>query len=123
MLAQEHVRTAWEFLNHADRLFAEGDRLQGSEKLWGAASHALTVLAMKRGWKDLSHRDMRNAVDRLVEEYNDRGILAEYFAAETFHRNFYHGFLSEHEIEKERPLVHAFVDRVLGLAEAAGKGG
>ena len=34
MLAQEHVRTAREFLDHADRLFAEGDRLQGSEKLW-----------------------------------------------------------------------------------------
>ena len=61
---------------------------------------------------------MRNAVDRLVEEYGDGGILAEYLAAETFHRNFYHGFLAEHEMEKERPPVHAFVERILALAEA-----
>ena len=48
MLTQELAETAQDFLKAADREFAEGDALQGSEKLWGAASHAVMTLAKQR---------------------------------------------------------------------------
>ena len=35
MQTQEHAQTAIDFLEAADREFASGDVLQGSEKLWG----------------------------------------------------------------------------------------
>ena len=44
---EEHVQTAQDFLVKSDNYFADGDVLQGSEKLWGAAAHALTAVAQQ----------------------------------------------------------------------------
>lgn len=41
MLVDEHVETARIFLDESDVLFDEGDVLQGSEKVWCAAAHAM----------------------------------------------------------------------------------
>ena len=117
MQVREHREVAQEFLESADRYFAAGDKLQGSEKLWGAASHALIVIISERGWSGTRHRDMKNAAERLAAEYGDRGISEGYLAAEKFHRNFYHGFLEDYEIELDGPKVHDFVARILALAE------
>ena len=38
MLTHEHAQTALEFLEKADQHFADGDQIQASEKLWGAAA-------------------------------------------------------------------------------------
>ena len=48
MECEEHRRTAREFLAASDQEFAAGDHLQASEKLWGAASHAVMAAAMLR---------------------------------------------------------------------------
>ena len=55
----------------ADQEFAAGDVLQGSEKLWGAASHAIMAVAQERGWQFGSHRAMKDAARRLAKEYGD----------------------------------------------------
>ena len=47
---REHAQTAREFLEASDREFAAGDILQGSERLWGAFSHAMTAISQDRGW-------------------------------------------------------------------------
>ena len=47
MLVHQHIQTAQDFLEAADREFEAGDILQGSEKMWGAASHA--VMAVSHG--------------------------------------------------------------------------
>ena len=123
MLIQDHIQTAYDFLDHAGRFLAEGDRLQCSEKLWGAAAHALTVVITERGWRDSSHRDLRNAAERLTEEYNDLNIRAGFLAAQDFHWNFYHGFMDFPDIEFNLPLVRDFVDRILAFTEAGKDGG
>ena len=48
---QKHVRIARHFLDAADKLFDEGDYVQTSEKLWGATSHALKLLCIRRRWR------------------------------------------------------------------------
>jgi hypothetical protein len=45
VLIQDHAVTAEDFLAASDREFAAGDVLQASEKLWGAAAHAITAVA------------------------------------------------------------------------------
>ena len=112
MEVQGHIATANEFLEAADREFAAGDQLQGSEKLWGAAAHALLSVAMERGWPGHNHQAMRTAVQRLVDEYNDPGILAGFLSAEKFHRNFYHYFMEEFEYPVDRQVVRDFVARL-----------
>ena len=74
MLTQNHAETAEEFLVASDREFDGGDYLQASEKLWGAATHAVMAVAQRREWPHRSHRSLKNAVGRLTAETGDDGI-------------------------------------------------
>ena len=120
--SQEHGQTARDFLVASDREFAAGDDLQGSEKLYGAATHVVSALAQQRGWQYRSHRAMKNAVSQLADEYDDPLVLAGFLAAERFHIHFFHQDLEDYEIELNRPVVHRFINRMLALlgGEAAG---
>ena len=118
MLVREHAETAREFLVASDAEFAAGDIVQGSEKLWGAAAHAVMALAQQREWHYRSHRALKNAVIRLAREQGDPTIETQFLAAEKFHRNFYHGDMEDDERDDDRPLVHDFVHRVLALLDS-----
>ena len=83
----------------------------------------LTVVITERGWRDSSHRDLRNAAERLTEECGYLNIRAGFLAAQNFHWNFYHGFMDFYDIEFDLPLVRDFVNRILALAEAGKNGG
>ena len=106
---------AREFLTASDEEFARGHVLQGAEKLWGTAAHTVMSVAQERGWDCGSHRSLKNAVMRLAEEYDDPLIQSNFLAAEKFHRHFYHDSMEDWERDSDRPLVHDFVERVLGL--------
>lgn len=117
MLTKDHARTAREFLDDADREFEVGDLVQGSEKLWGAAAHAVMAVALLRGWDHRSHRSLKNAVIRLSREHDDPLIEAYFAVAEKFHRNFYHDDMEDYERDADRPMVERFVTRMLALAD------
>ena len=116
MLTQEHAGTARAFLEEADSEFAEGDTLQASEKMWGAASHAIMAVAMQRGQDCGSHRKMVNFAYQIAEELNDGDLRAGIPAAQLLHSNFYHGSLEPDEVENPARLVRRFVERMLALA-------
>ena len=116
MLTDEHTQTAQEFLIAAEREFAVGDELQGSEKLWGAASHVIMAVAQRRGMSYGSHRAMINTARRIAEELDDGDLRAGIVAAQLFHSNFYHGHLEPPDIEPNAELVRRFVSRMLPLA-------
>ena len=120
MLAQEHAQTALDFLEKADQYFAEGDQIQASEKLWGAAAHAILSVSMERGWPGSSHRAMKEAAERLADEYSDPLISAEFSTARQYHRDFYHLFLEDYEWLADRPKIRDFVTRVLALRNGDG---
>ena len=122
MLIADHVATAHDFLDAAAREFDAGDVLQGSEKLWGAASHAVMAAAQQRGWPMGSHRQMKIAADRLAAEYDDQSISAGFALAEKFHANFYHGFMEDWEIRPDRDIVHGFVTRLTNGSRAPQQG-
>ena len=76
-------------------------------------NEALTAIAAQRGWKRGTHRDIKQASQRLAEEYNDPFLVGGFATAEKFHRNFLHGEMEDYEIEVDRPVVYEFVTRVL----------
>ena len=115
MLTDDHAAKALEFLAQSDAEFAEGDRLQASEKLWGAATHAIMAAAQQRGWRHGSHRALKEAAEQLSDDHNDPLIEYGFLAAEKFHRNFYHDNMEDFELDSDRPKVHDFVRRVLAL--------
>ncbi len=115
MTEQEYAQCARRFLVDSDREFAAGERQQASEKLYGAANEALTAIAVQRGWKHRTHRDMKNASQRLSEECGDPFLVGGFAIAEKFHKNFFHDEMEDYEIEIDRPAVHEYVNRVLAL--------
>ena len=115
MLTGEHLQTAQDFLAASDSEFAAGDVLQGSEKLWGAAAHAVMAVAQQRGWRFGDHRALQAAANRLSDELREPRLSEQFSVAQKFHANFYHDFMQDYEIERDRPSVHLFVHRVLSL--------
>lgn len=109
------VEQAVSFLAQADREFDAGDRRQGSEKLYGAATQAVIAAAKQRGWQYRSHRATKNATIRLADEYDDPFLSAGFIAAEKFHKNFFHDEMEEYEIVADRPVVRRFVNRLVDL--------
>ena len=118
MTTQQHAQTARDFLAASDREFAAGDHLQGSEKLYGAATQAIIAICQQRGWKYNSHRSMKWAVNELAKEVGEPYISGGYIAAENFHRNFFHDHMEDYERESDRPTVHLFVNRMLEVLDS-----
>ena len=118
MTPLEHAKTARDFLVASDREFAAGDHLQGSEKLYGAATQAIIAICQQRGWKYNSHRSMKWAVDALAKEIEEPYISGGFVAAENFHRNFFHDHMEDYEREADRPTVHLFVNRMLTVLDS-----
>ncbi len=117
MIAEEYIETARKFIEESDSYFAKGDVLQGSEKTWGAAAHIVMAAAQRRGWDFGTHRALKVAVRRLVEERDDQFLDVGFLAAEKFHANFYHKFMEDFEYEEDRPKVRLFVQKVDALIE------
>ena len=117
MTAEQHAQTARDFLAASDREFAAGDHLQGSEKLYGAATQAVIAICQQRGWRYKSHRAMQQAVTNLSQEYGDLFITAGFATSERFHENFFHDNMEDYTVEANRPAVHQFVDRMLALLD------
>ena len=116
MNASEHAQLAVAWLAVSDEEFAEGRRMQASEKLWGAVAHALTAVAMERGWHYGTHRDFITTAERLIAEVGGDEYMTEGFdEARRFHSNFYQGHLTDIKIAGTRPLVHSFAYFVLNF--------
>ena len=121
MLVEEHARTAIEFLAVSDTEFAAGDMMQGSEKIWGAASHAVMAVAQQRAWPFRNHSALRIAAKRLSNEYGDDFLLAGFTTAEKFHANFYHDFMEPgDDFDTSIEVVRRFVHRTLTVMDGGG---
>ena len=117
MIKDEHVQTAQDFLAKSDNYFAEGDVLQGSEKLWGAAAHALSAVAQQRGWKFGNRYALRQVALQLADELEDERISLGLGVAEKFHANYYHDFMEDSELDVNRPMAKRFIARMLALVD------
>ena len=116
MLATEHIQTARQFLEDADREYEAGDMLQASEKLWGAASHTVIAEMHRREMTASGHRAMVLAVQHIADELKDPALSDMFAGARALHANFYHGFMEDYEFEIDREKVHRFVERMMILA-------
>ena len=97
-----------------------GDRLQATEKVWGAFAQMMKAHGQQRGWLNLgSHRTVGHIARHLAAEYDDRAIVDAYIAADNGHRNFYDNEMSGPEIEGSITVVaNVLVDLAKSLGEA-----
>ena len=70
-------------------MIREGDRLQASEKIWGAVAHKIRGIARKRGWSWTRHNGYERVVAYLRQNGGDLDLLNKFHGIERFHANFY----------------------------------
>ncbi len=78
-------------MRHAFEQLEKGDRIQASEKAWGAVAHKIKVIAGEReGLIYDEHAHAKVIIHRLSDESPVGGHLwANYAVAEGLHSNFY----------------------------------
>ena len=115
-----HNATARDFVARARLYLAGDDLLQASEKGWGAAAQAVKAVAEARGWPHNGHRQLFQAIDRLVRETGDEDIRSAFNDAGALHTNFYEGWLSRESVEADLARVAELVEKLEALpAEGA----
>ena len=77
------------FIEKADEYLLAGDRVQASEKGWGAVAEAIKSIAEQRGWNHHGHRLLNDVAFQLSVEWNRRDLKVLYDAIEKLHINFY----------------------------------
>jgi hypothetical protein len=122
--AEEHLEIAITLLAQAEREFLAGDIIQGSEKLWGAASHAMLAAAKQRGWVTGSHRATVDACRRLAQERGEPLLEGGFAIAERFHMCFYdparfYPVTADGDPQNSHEMVAQFVHLVLDIVRAS----
>ena len=98
---EDRVQISRRLILQAPEELERGDRLQATEKIWGALAQLLKAHGQQRGWLNLgSHRTVGHIAQHMDIEYDD-GFpwLRAYVAADNGHRNFYDNEMSPPEIE------------------------
>lgn len=99
-------------LRDAQRELDAGDLIQSSEKVWGAAAHAVKSVAEKWGWYHQGHYRL-DAVVRFVSYEMDKGeLLSLYLHPTTMHFNYYEHDLEFDDVQTALNATVSFVDEI-----------
>ena len=124
---EDHRQTARDFLTASDREFLDGDHLQASEKLWGAATHAVMAAAVERNWR-LPPMGSWPDVLAMVEEAGFTRIEEQDLSAEALPSadRIRQGFLSvsflNPQLRETNPAFQEFMDASVAYAEGLSEG-
>ncbi len=119
---EPHAVHAMRLLQHAEEQLAEGDRLQASEKAWGAVAHQLKVIATRRGRKYTRHHQLGGFIKELANETEDPILVQDLFGvAEGLHENFYADVMDLEALGYKLGRVRALLD-ILNRPQFVGNG-
>ena len=107
--AEDYAAISRRFVEHAKDDLRRGNRLQASEKVWGAANYALKAVALERGWRHGGQRNVFAIAKQLQDEFNRPELNDRLFVARAIHWNFYDNDLEEPEIQTGIDSVEKYV--------------
>ena len=106
-----HAQMSRRFLEHAGVYLDQGDRIQASEKVWGATAHALKAIGEQRGWIHGNHSNIYDIGGHLGREFNREARFLDYLSqAQAMHNNFYENIRDIPAIQRALSAVSEFVD-------------
>ncbi|MDE2962176.1 MAG: hypothetical protein OXU28_19280 [Chloroflexota bacterium] len=105
-----HRERSRHFLALVDDELARGELEEASNKVWGAAAHAIKAVAERRGWEHHAHALIESTVLRLVrEEGAPSHIEGQYYIASHYHQRFYGGPPDADSIRYGKSVVAEFI--------------
>ena len=111
-----HRERSRHFLAIVDDELARGELEEASNKVWGAAAHAIKAVAERRGWEHHAHALLEETVDRLVQEEGaPMDIWIQYLTASAYHQRFYGGPPPAGAIRAGKDLIAQFIDTLESL--------
>ena len=108
--ADDYAAFSRRFVRQAQEEFDKGDRLQASEKAWGAAAHAVKAVATSRGWNHNSHRLLFDVVDQMARDLEAPALRSLFQVANSLHQNFYENWQPDGSVQDGINQVKQFVD-------------
>ena len=118
----KHRARADGLLEHADAILQKdrltaADRLQVSEKIWGAVTHTLKAIAATQGWvfrRPRAADSMKSYLGRLSQD-GDINVL--FRAVSDYHTNFYQDHVPEDDMGHGVHAVRALNEKLWAAAE------
>ena len=94
-------------MRHAFEQLDKGDRIQASEKAWGAVAHKIKAIAREReGLVYDEHSQAKVIIHRLSDESPVGDLLwANFAVAETLHSNFYSDLETDQTLKRSLQSV------------------
>jgi len=108
-LSEKYLAEAREFLN-------KGDLVQTSEKLWGATSLAVKMVAAKRGLKLEKHGSLWDFINTLAKEGKDKDFIRLFHVANGLHKNFYENEMAPETVEISAEDVEKLIAKLRGIS-------
>ena len=68
---ESHETHSRRLFRHAQEQLEKGDRLQASEKAWGAVAHRVKLIADRMGWTYDTHTDFHSLKNRIAKLRDD----------------------------------------------------
>ena len=87
--SERYAQLSQQYIQRADEYLRAGDRVQASEKGWGAVAEAIKSIAEERGWNHGGHRILDDVASQLSMEWSRPDLKLLYDAIQKLHINFY----------------------------------
>ena len=116
-LADRSVLSRW-FMESAKAEMEKGDRLQASEKTWGALAQQLKAIGASRGWFHASHAHVREIGIQIGYEYNSPNIIDFTYQGLELHVNFYENNVSPSRVAAIISSIENLLDELETLRTA-----
>ncbi len=111
-LVEHYKALSDKYLAEAKELLKEGNLVQVSEKLWGAAALAVKMVAARRRLKLERHRSLWDFVSELSSEKQDKDIIRFFHISNSLHRNFYENQMNQEAIEIALEDIEQLITRL-----------
>ena len=87
--SERYAELSRQYIRRADEYLLAGDRVQASEKGWGAVAEAMKSIAEQRGWNHKGHRLLNDVAFQLSEEWRRPDVRILFNSMEKLHINYY----------------------------------
>lgn len=123
MTEQEHLAVARQLAAMAEQLYRDGYDVIAAELFWGAASRALSPLAIQHGLTTGSQQPRRGQVVYHLVSSHQAGIILhnKLDVAGELHGHFYNSHLTPDEVSERVAAVRVFIADLLNLHHQYGR--
>lgn len=104
---ESHAVHSSRLMKHAQEQLAKGDRLQASEKAWGAVAHKVKEIAEARGWTYDTHQHFFGLAEKIAKETDNPDETNTLFdVAHGLHKNYYADSIPVKTLERQLGSTH-----------------